>query len=69
MTLTKDMCEGQVTDKRFKRFVGVCAVQILCGLELGLSTTGTSQWMGFLVAACGASEIVIFGWSRRRKSN
>jgi len=27
------------------------------------------RWVGFLIAACGASEIVIFGWSRRRNSN
>jgi hypothetical protein len=58
-----------VTDKRFKRFVGACVVQILCGLGLGLSTTASPQWMGFLIAACGASEIVIFGWSRRRNSS
>jgi hypothetical protein len=58
-----------VTDKRFKLFVGVCILQILCGLGLGLSNTGASQWMGFLVAACGASEIVIFGWSRRKNPN
>ena len=58
-----------MTDKRFKRFVAACVVQILCGLWLGLSTTARPQWVGFLIAACGASEIVIFGRSRRRNSN
>ena len=58
-----------MTDKRFKRFVGACVVQILFGLGLGLSTSASPKWVGFLIAACGASEIVIFGWSRRRNSN
>jgi hypothetical protein len=55
-----------VTDKRFKLFVGACILQILGGLGLGLSTTASPQWVGFLIAACGAAEIVVFGWSRRR---
>jgi hypothetical protein len=56
--------EDYVTDKRFKRFVGACVVQILCGLWLGWNTS--PQWVGFLMAALGALQIAVQGWSRRR---
>ena len=61
--------EDQVTDRHFKFFVGVCVVQILCGLGLAWGGTARQQWGGFLIAGVGALEIAIFGWSRWRNSN
>jgi hypothetical protein len=64
-----------VTDKRFKRFVAACVVQILCGLGLALSVTAGQAWigflgfLGFLMAATGGAQIAFIVWSRRRNSN
>jgi hypothetical protein len=61
-----------VTDKRFKRWVAACVVQILCGLGLALSVTAGQAWIGFLgvlMAATGGAQIAFIVWSRRRNSN
>ena len=61
-----------MTDKRFKRFVAACVVQILCGLGLALSVTAGQAWigfLGFLMAATGGAQIAFIVWSRRRNSN
>jgi hypothetical protein len=61
-----------VTDKRFKRYVGACVVQILCGLGLALSDTAAQPWIGFcgfVMAAAGAAQIGVIVWSRRRNYN
>lgn len=58
-----------MTDKRFRVFVGVCVVQILCGLGLALGGSAGPEWVGFLIAVLGGLQIAVFGWSRWKHSN
>ena len=46
-----------------------CGVQVLCGLGLAWGASAGQQWIGFLIAALGALQIAVQGWSRRRNSH